>query len=120
VTTPHFHPVDVLTWPLRTLAEIHETVSRLPARLDQMEARMAEREDAAYANLTATIQTVKDGWAAQLAKIAALEAALAEADAEQAAAVADALAADSEFDAAKVEAADAALAELTAPAEPVE
>lgn len=87
--------------------------------------RMSEREDAAYAKLSADIAAVKTGWAALVAENAALKAdnqtlrdALAAADATQAAAVEAALTADSAADADKVEAADAALAELVAP--PVE
>lgn len=79
---------------------------------------MAAREDAAYEALTATILTVKDGWASLVAERDALKEALENADANAAAQVAAALEADSDVDAAKVEAADAALAELVVPAEP--
>lgn len=79
---------------------------------------MGAREDAAFEKLNSTIVTIKDGWAAKDAKIAVLEAQVAAAGPEQEAAVAAALEADSEFDAAKVEAADAALAELTSVASP--
>lgn len=77
---------------------------------------MAAREDAAYEQLNATIQTVKDGWASLIAERDALKAALENADANAAAQVQAALDADSEVDASKVEAADAALAELVPPA----
>lgn len=76
---------------------------------------MAAREDAAYEQLNATIQTVKDGWASLIAERDALKAALENADANAAAQVQAALDADSEVDASKVEAADAALAELVPP-----
>lgn len=89
--------------------------------LDRKLDAMSEREDAAYAQLNSTIQTVKDGWASLVAERDQYKAALEQADAEKAQAVADVLAADSDVDAAKVEAADAALAELNAqPAQPAE
>lgn len=77
---------------------------------------MGEREDAAYVALNATILSVKDGWAALVADRDRWRAAAEAADANAAAA----LAADSDADAGKVEAADAALAELVVVAEPVE
>jgi hypothetical protein len=73
---------------------------------------MAAREDAAYEKLNATILTVKDGWASLVAERDALKEALENADAEAATRVQAALDADSDVDAGKVEAADAALAEL--------
>lgn len=88
---------------------------RLESKLDELIRkvdRMAAREDAAYEKLNASIQTVKDGWASLVAERDQYKAALESADADKAAAVQAALDADSEVDAAKVEAADAALAEL--------
>src|SRR5688500_16364189 len=79
---------------------------------------MAAREDAAYEKLAADIATVKDGWASLVAERDALKTALENADANAAAQVQAALDADSDVDAAKVEAADAALAELVAPPAP--
>jgi hypothetical protein len=84
----------------------------IPNLLHKMEAAMAAREDAAYDKLNATIATVKDGWGSLVAERDRYKAALEAADANQAAAVAAALEADSDVDAGKVEAADAALAEL--------
>lgn len=78
---------------------------------------MAAREDSAYADLNATILTVKEGWASLVAERDALKAALEAADANAAAQVQAALDADSDVDAAKVEAADAALAGLVTPTE---
>lgn len=80
-------------------------------------AAMAAREDQAYADLNATILTVKEGWASLVAERDALKAALEAADADAATQVQAALDADSDVDAAKVEAADAALAELVTPTE---
>ena len=94
-------------------------VNNLSRKLDQLSKDvqiMAAREDAAYDKLNATIQTVKDGWASLVAERDALKAALEQADANAAAQVQAALDADSDVDASKVEAADAALAELFAPA----
>lgn len=85
--------------------EFHHTIRRL-------EERMGAREDAAYEALNANIAAVKEGWASLTAERDALKAALEEADADKAAAVQDALDADSEVDASKVEAASAALDEL--------
>lgn len=91
------------------------------ARLNRIEKEltaMAAREDQAFSDLNATIQTVKEGWASLIAERDALKAALEAADADAAAQVQAALDADSDVDAAKVEAADAALAELVATPEP--
>lgn len=107
---------------LRLISDSH-TITLL--KITKELRRMSEREDAAYAKLSADIAAVKTGWAALVAENAALKVdnqtlrdALAAADATQAAAVEAALTADSVSDAGKVEAADAALAELVAP--PVE
>ena len=81
---------------------------------------MAAREDAAYEQLNTSIQTVKDGWAALVAERDQYKTALEQADATRAQAVADALEADSDVDAGKIEAANAALNELVAPAPPAE
>jgi len=75
---------------------------------------MGAREDAAYAKLGDTINTIKDGWAAKDAEIRVLREQLANADADAQARVEAALEADSDVDAGKVEAADSALAELVA------
>lgn len=109
-------------WPANTLSDIERDIAALRRRVENnheimiKELRiMAAREDQAYADLTATILTVKDGWASLVAERDALKEALENADADAAAQVAAALEADSEVDAAKVEAADAALAELVVP-----
>jgi hypothetical protein len=81
--------------------------------LSEMEARMGAREDAAYDKINATIGTVKEGWAALQAENANLKSQLENAGVEFQAK----LDADSEADAAKVEAADASLSELVAVAE---
>lgn len=96
----------------------HVVTVDIPNQLKSMEALMGAREDAAYEKLNATILTVKDGWASLVAERDALKAALEDADADAAAQVAAALDADSDVDASKVEAADSALAELVAVAEP--
>lgn len=100
------------------------TISRTDLDLASLEAKvetlirkvdiMAQREDQAYADLTATILTVKDGWASLVAERDALKAALENADADAAVRVQEALDSDSDVDAGKVEAANAALAELSA------
>lgn len=120
-------------WPANKLSDLERDIAALQHRVQNnheitiKELRiMAAREDQAYEALTATILTVKDGWAvlvasnaAKDARIAELEAALANADANAAAQLATALAGDSDADAAKVEAANAALDDLvTPPAEP--
>jgi len=103
------------------IAAIREAVRvEIPNQLRQMEASMAAREDAAYEQLNTSIQTVKDGWAALVAERDQYKAALEQADATRAQAVADALEADSDVDAGKIEAANAALNELVAPAPPAE
>lgn len=97
------------------------SVNMLFRRFDQVMKElqfMGAREDAAYAALSEKIDTVKAGWASLVAERDALKAALENADANAAAQVQAALNADSEVDAAKVEAAGAALDELVAP--PVE
>lgn len=76
---------------------------------------MGAREDAAFARQEELIGLVKEGSAAKDAKIAALEAELANADADAQARVDAALEADSEFDADKIEAGNSALEELVAP-----
>jgi hypothetical protein len=101
------------------------SVNTVIRKIDQLEKDvkvMAAREDAAYEKLNATILTVKDGWASLVAERDALKEALENADADAAAQVQAALDADSDVDAGKVEAADAALAELVpaAPEEPAE
>jgi hypothetical protein len=96
--------------------DITDFLASIEAKLDSLSRKvdiMSEREDQAYANLNATILTVKDGWASLVAERDALKAALEQADADAAVRVQEALDADSEVDAGKVEAADAALAELS-------
>ncbi len=75
---------------------------------------MTSREETAYSNLTATIESVRSGWTSLVAERDSYKAALEQADADQAQAVQDALAADSDHDAAAIEQADASLAELVA------
>ncbi len=109
-------------WPFKALEELvshtqrirRAVVHEIPAKLREMESRMANREQAAYENLTATIQSVQSGWTALVAERDQYKAALEQADADEAAAVAAALEADSEYDADRIEAADAALADLVA------
>lgn len=96
--------------PTSRFERIENKLDNLIRKVD----RMAAREDAAYEKLSASIQTVKDGWASLVAERDQYKAALEAADANQAAAVQAALDADSDVDAGKVEAADAALAELVA------
>ena len=96
--------------PTSRFERIETKIDTLIRKVD----RMAAREDAAYEKLNASIQTVKDGWASLVAERDALKAALESADADAAVRVQEALDADSEVDAGKVEAADAALAELVA------
>lgn len=121
---------DRLRWlaaPWRDLSDIARDLAFLCVAASEQKAllrhitkelaNMAEREDAAYEKLYATITTVKDGWASLVAERDALKAALEDADADKAAAVQAALDADSNVDAEKVEAADAALADLIPPAE---
>lgn len=123
-------------WPAGALSDLQRDLAALRLIADtntvtltniMKELRiMAAREDAAYEALTATILTVKDGWAvlvnsnaAKDTEIAQLRAALEAAQAGVAETIAVAAAADSEADAAKVEAANAALTELVPPpAEP--
>lgn len=88
-------------------------------KIDQLSKEvqiMGAREDAAFARQEELIGLVKEGSAAKDAKIAALEAELANADAAAQARVDAALEADSEFDAGKIEAGNSALEELVAPA----
>lgn len=80
---------------------------------------MGAREDAADARTAELIELIRVGSAAKDAEIAQLREALANADANALAMVDEALAADSETDAAKKEAGNAALEELVAaPVEP--
>lgn len=86
---------------------------------------MAVREDAAWEKNAADLAAVKEGWDALVAsntakdgQIVALQAALDAANAGTDAAVQAALDVDSDADAGKVEAANAALESLLAPVEP--
>lgn len=117
----HVWPGPVVTAMQRNLAQLAQQQHKI---LEEIKT-MAAREDAAYEALNANINTVREGWAALVAsnaakdaRIAELEAALQNADAEAAAELEAAMAADSDADAAKVEAASAALDDLVAP--PVE
>lgn len=95
------------------------SVNNVVRKLDQLSKDvkiMGAREDAAFARQEELIGLVKEGSAAKDAKIAALEAELANADAAAQARVDAALEADSEFDAGKIEAGNSALEELVAPA----
>lgn len=76
---------------------------------------MGAREDAAFARQEELIRVVAEGYRAKDIEIAALKEALANADATAQARVDEALAADSEFDAEKVEHGNAALEELVNP-----
>lgn len=98
-------------------AATRQSVNTVIRKIDQLQRDvkiMGAREDAAFARQEELIGLVKEGSAAKDAKIAALEAELANADADAQARVDAALEADSEFDADKVEAGNAALAELVA------
>lgn len=119
--------LEQLLWPRtrRVLSNIELDVAALRAAgleqktvlntvLKEIRA-MGAREEQAYEKLAADIQTVKDGWGSLVAERDALKAALESADADAAAQVQAALDADSDVDAAKVEAADAALADLLPP-----
>jgi hypothetical protein len=111
---------DIQADAAATRLAVNNAISKIN-QLSKDVQTMGAREDQAYAALNANIAAVKEGWAvlvagnaAKDARIAELEAALANADANAAANLATALDADSEADAAKVEAADAAIAELVA------
>lgn len=81
----------------------------------EMETRMTAREDASYEALNADIETVKTGWAALQAENANLREQLVAAGQDFQAKLDE----DSNADADKVDAADAALKSLTVPnAEP--
>lgn len=85
--------------------------------------REIKKMAANFAELTKDIRRLADGYVAQQAKIAALEAALAEADAVKAQAVADAIAADDAIDQAAIDEADAIVESVSpepAPEEPTE
>lgn len=90
-------------------------------KIDQLQKDvqiMAEREDQAWASFNSKVEIIKQGWAAKDAEIANLRAQLENAGVDTQNQVQAALDADSAVDAAKVEAADAALAELIAGTEP--
>jgi len=121
---------DRFCWPRAALSDLQRDVAAGYVLLEEIRnsnvdikrelQAMAAREDAAYEKLNATILTVKDGWASLVAERDALKAALEASDANAAAQVQAALDADSEVDAGKVEAADAALAEIAPVTPPVE
>lgn len=94
--------------------EVLVRLAGLKRKLDDM----AEREDAAYARQAELIQSVKDGWGSLVTENAALKEALENADADAARRVQEALDADSNVDAGKVEAANSALDELLNPPAP--
>lgn len=120
---------DRFCWPRAALSDLQRDVAAGYVLLEEVRKSnvdikkeliaMGARETAAYEALNATILTVKDGWASLVAERDALKAALEAASADVAAQVQAALDADSEVDAGKVEAADAALAEISPPAPPV-
>jgi hypothetical protein len=122
--------LDYFTWPNAAISDIERDMAIVkPAVLEQKtilntvlkEIRaMGAREDQAYEKLAADIQTVKDGWASLVAERDQWKAAAEAAGAEVAAQVQAALDADSDVDAGKVEAADAALADLLPPAPPAD
>jgi hypothetical protein len=122
--------LDYFTWPNAAISDIERDMAIVkPAVLEQKtilntvlkEIRaMGAREDQAYEKLAADIQTVKDGWASLVAERDQWKAAAEAAGADVAAQVQAALDADSDVDAGKVEAADAALADLLPPAPPAD
>jgi hypothetical protein len=82
--------------------------------IERMLIQMGAREDAADARFAELVNAVKEGSAAKDAEIAQLREALTNADADALARVEAALAEDSERDADKKEAGNAALEELVA------
>lgn len=119
---------DWLIWPRRALSNIEAdtaslrlSVNNLIRRSDTIQKEiqiMATREELAWSDFSAKIETIKQGWAAKDAEIANLRAQLANAGADTANQVQAALDADSAVDATKVEAANVALDELVVPAQP--
>lgn len=105
---------------LVNLATIHWKLDMINTKMTREFKRMGAREDAAYARQGELIQAVKDGSAAKDAEIAALRAELENADATALERVNEALEADSDFDAEKVEAGNAALEELVAAPSPAD
>lgn len=101
---------------------LRPTVMQLK-NIERMLNQMGAREDAADARFAELVDLVRQGSAAKDAEITALRSELANADADATRRVDEALAADSEFDADKKEAGNAALESLVAmpaPSEPSE
>lgn len=128
--------LDYFRWPREAISDLQRDVAAGYVLLREIKStgettlkelrEMAAREDAAWQKNSDDLAAVKEGWDALVAsntakdgQIAALQAALDEANAGTDAAVQAALDTDSDADAAKVEAANAALESLLAPA-PVE
>lgn len=84
--------------------------------MKEMITEMGAREEAADARQLELIGLVRDGWLSLQAENRVLRDQLAQAGADQEAAVAAALEADSDFDAGKKEQANVALEELITPA----
>ena len=122
--------LDRFCWPRAAISDLQRDVAAGYVLLEEIRKSnvdikkeliaMGVREDAAAARMAELVQLVKDGSAAKDAKIAALEAELANSDADAQARVDAALEADSEFDAGRIEAANTALEELVAVVPPVE
>ncbi len=83
-----------------------KTNTRLDTILKEIK-KMGAQSQAALAELSKDLRRLADGYVAQQAKIVTLEAALAEADAVKAQAVADAIEADDAIDTAAIADADA-------------
>jgi len=113
---------DHMWCPCAATSELEALVTKVLLKVSKLEERVIKlgaREDAADARFVELIELVKAGSAAKDAEIARLRDELANADADALARVDAALAADSEGDADKKEAGNAALEELAAPpAEP--
>lgn len=127
--------LDYFRWPRELLSDLQRDVIAIRVTLQDVKStgettlkeirEMAVREDAAWEKNAADLAAVKEGWDALVAsntakdgQIVALQAALDAANAGTDAAVQAALDVDSDADAGKVEAANAALESLLAP--PVE
>lgn len=109
---------DVLSDVQADAAATRLSVNTAIRKIDQLSKDvqiMATREEQAWSDFSAKIETIKQGWAAKDAEIANLRAQLANAGADTAAQVQAALDADSAVDATKVEAANVALDELVVP-----
>lgn len=128
--------LDYIRWPREAISDLQRDAIAIRMTLQEMKTtgetnlkeirEMAVREDAAWEKNAADLASVKEGWDALVAsntakdgQIVALQAALDAANAGTDAAVQAALDVDSDADAGKVEAANAALESLlAAPVEP--